>query len=232
VFSDSFLTASLVNKSVRFRPLRDFKMVSLACEGPLVLLAGPTAPFGDFREFVAYAKAHPGKVNYASSGVGGQQHLAGEYISAALKLELTHVPTRGGAQATNDLVGGQVEAAVLGLGPTLAHIRAGKLRALAVTTAARAPQLPDVPTLMELGLTDFAVAQWFGIVAPGDMPDSTVNRLSQAIGVVLAEDILRLRFDELGFSAHASTPDEFTAKVRAEEARWARLIAERGLKVD
>jgi tripartite-type tricarboxylate transporter receptor subunit TctC len=232
VFGDSFLTASLVNKSVRFRPLRDFKMVSLACEGPLVLLAGPTAPFRDFKEFVRYAKAHPGKVNYGSAGIGGQQHLVGEYISAALKLDLTHVPTRGGAQATNDLVGGQIEAALLGLGPTLAHIRAGKLTALAVTTASRARQLPDVPTLMELGLADFAVAQWFGIVAPGDMPDTIVSQLSQAIGAALAEDSLRTRFDELGFAALASTPDEFTAKVRAEEARWVRLIGERGLKID
>jgi tripartite-type tricarboxylate transporter receptor subunit TctC len=232
VFGDSFLTSSLVNKSVRFRPLRDFKMVSLACEGPLVLLAGPSAPFRDFKEFVSYAKANPGKVNYGSAGIGGQQHLAGEYISAALKVELTHVPTRGGAQATNDLVGGQIEAAVLGLGPTLAHIRAGKLNALAVTTASRAPQLPDVPTLMELGLADFVVVQWFGIVAPGDLPDPIVDQLSKAIGLALAEDSLRRRFDELGFSAVASTPDEFTARVRAEEGRWARLIRERGLKVD
>jgi tripartite-type tricarboxylate transporter receptor subunit TctC len=162
MFSDSFVTASLVNKSVRFRPLRDFKMVSVVCEGPLVLLAGPTAPFRDFKEFVSYAKANPGKVNYASAGIGGQQHLTGEYLSAALKLEMTHVPTRGGGQATNDLVGGQIETAILGLGPTLAHIRAGKLKALAVSTESRVPQLPDVPTLTELGVPDFAVTQWFG----------------------------------------------------------------------
>jgi tripartite-type tricarboxylate transporter receptor subunit TctC len=102
---------------------RDFKMVSMVGEGPLVLLAGPTAPFRDFKEFVSYAKANPGKVNYPSSGIGGQQHLPGEYISAALKLENDARATRGGGQATNDLVSGQIEAAVLGLGPTLAHMR-------------------------------------------------------------------------------------------------------------
>jgi tripartite-type tricarboxylate transporter receptor subunit TctC len=232
MFGDTFVTSSLVNKSVRFRPLRDFKMVSMVCEGPLVLLAGPTAPFRDFKEFVSYAKANPNKVNYGSAGIGGQQHLTGEYLSAALKLEMTHVPTRGGGQATNDLVGGQIETAILGLGPTLAHIRAGKLKALAVSTESRVPQLPDVPTLTELGVPDFAVTQWFGLVAPSDMPDAVVNQLSQAIRAALAGDAIRRRFEEIGFAAQASTPDEFTAKVRADEARWKRLIDERGLKVE
>src|SRR5438105_813869 len=218
VFGDSFLTSSLVNKSVRFRPLRDFKMVSLACEGPLVLLAGPSAPFSDFKEFVSYAKANLGKVNYGSAGIGGQQHLTGEYLSAALKLELTHVPTRGGAQATNDLVGGQVDAAILGLGPTLAHIRSGKVRALAITAARRMPQLPDVPTLMELGLQGFTADQWFGLAAPADTPDAVIDQVARATGAALDDDELRRRYDEVGFAAHASTPAEFTEKVRSQEA--------------
>lgn len=232
VFGDSFLTASLVNRSVRFRPLRDFKMVSLIAGGPLVLLAGPSAPFRDFGEFVRYAKAHPGKVNYGSAGIGGQQHLTGEYIAAALKLELTHVPTRGGNQATTDLVGGQIETAVLGLGPTLPHIRSGKLTALAVSTAKRVPQLPDTPTLGEMGVPDFAVDQWFGIVAPADMPDARVVQLSQAIGKALADEALRRRYEEVGFAAHPSTPEAFTEKVRGDEGRWKRLIEERQLKID
>ena len=115
-FSDSLLTTALINKSVRYQPLRDFKMISLLCEGTLVLLAASNAPFRDFAEFVAYARANPGKITYASAGIGGHQHLTGEYISAALKIDLTHVPTRGGAQATTDLVGGQVDAAILGPG--------------------------------------------------------------------------------------------------------------------
>lgn len=232
MFSDSLLTTSLVNKSVRFRPLRDFKMVSIVCEGPLALLAGPTAPFRDFKEFVSYAKANPGKVNYASSGIGGQQHLTGEYIAATLKLDLTHVPTRGGAQATTDLVGGQIEAAVLGLGPTLAHIRAGTLKALAVSTGSRVPQLPDVPTLAELGVPDFTVGQWFGLAVPGDTPDAVVAQLAQAVRTALADETIGRRYEEIGFAVLASTPGEFTDRVRAEEARWKRLIDERGLKVE
>jgi tripartite-type tricarboxylate transporter receptor subunit TctC len=232
MFGDSFLTASLINKSVRFRPLRDFKMVSLVCEGPLVLLAGPSAPFHDFQEFVRYAKANPGKVNYGSSGIGGAQHLTGEYIAAALQLQLTHVPTRGGGPTTNDLVSGQIETAVLGLGPTLAHIRAGRLKALAVSTGSRDAQLPDVPTLAEVGVPDFAVSQWYGLVAPGDVPDAVVNQLAQAVRAALADQGTRRRYEEIGFAARASTPAELTEKVRADEARWKRLIEERGLKIE
>ena len=231
-FSDSFVTSALTNKSVRYRPLRDFKMVSLLCDGTLVLLAASNAPFRDFKEFVAYARANPGKVDYASAGIGGHQHLTGEYIAAALKLDLTHVPTRGGAQATTGLVGGQVQAAILGLGPTLPHLRAGKIRALAVTAASRVPQLPDVPTLIELGLADFTADQWFGLAVPADMPDAVVDQLARAVAAAVDDDGLRRRYDEVGFVAKSSTPAEFTEKVRSQEARWRKLIDERGLKIE
>jgi tripartite-type tricarboxylate transporter receptor subunit TctC len=177
MLSDSLLTSSLTNRRVRYQPLRDFKPVGLACEGPLVVLAAERAPFRDFASFVAYAQANPGKVNYVTAGLGGQQHLTAEYISAALKLQMTHVPMRGGSQATQDLLGGQVEAAVLGIGPTLPHIRSGKLVALAVTAPARAAALPDVPTLLEFGLEGFAVMQWFGLAAPTDATPQVVDQL-------------------------------------------------------
>jgi tripartite-type tricarboxylate transporter receptor subunit TctC len=231
-FSDSFVTSPLINKSVRYQPLRDFKMISLMCEGTLALLAAPDAPFRDFKEFVAYARANPGKLTYVSAGLGGHQHLTGEYIAATLKLELTHVPTRGGAQATNDLVGGQVDAAVLGLGPTLAHIRAGKAKALAVTAASRVPQLPDVPTLIELGLTGFTADQWFGLAAPADTPQAIVNQVARAVAAALDDETLKRRYDEVGFIARSSTPAEFTEKVRSQEALWRKLIAERGLRIE
>jgi tripartite-type tricarboxylate transporter receptor subunit TctC len=181
---------------------------------------------------VAHARAHPGKVNYVTAGLGSQQHLTAEYIFSTLKLELTHVPMRGGAQATQDLVGGQVEAAVLGLGPTLPHIRSGKLTALAVTAAARSPQLPDVPTLGELGLAGFSVSQWFGLGAPAAAPEPVVSQLAEAVAKALDDDGARRRLDEIGFVARWAGPAEFADKVRGEEARWRKLIEERGLKVD
>jgi len=231
-FSDSLVTSALTNKSVRYQPLRDFKMISLLCEGTLVLLAASNAPFRDFKEFVAYARANPGKVDYASAGVGGHQHLTGEYLAAALKLDLTHVPTRGGAQATTDLVGGQVMAAVLGLGPTLPHIRTGKVKALAVTAPSRVPQLPDVPTLIELGLAGFTADQWFGLAEPADMPQAVIDQLAKAVAAALDDEALKRRYEEVGFTARATTPAEFTEKVRFQEALWRQLIAERGLKIE
>jgi len=231
-FSDSLLTTALINKSVRYQPLRDFRMISLLCEGTLVLLASPNAPFRDFQEFVAYARANPGKITYASAGIGSHQHLTGEYISAALKIDLTHVPTRGGAQATTDLVGGQVDAAILGLGPTLPHIRGGRVRALAVTQASRVPQLPDVPTLIELGLAGFTADQWFGLAGPADMPPAVVDQMAKAVAAALDDDAVRRRYDEVGFVTRPSTPAEFTEKVRSQEALWRKLIADRGLKIE
>jgi tripartite-type tricarboxylate transporter receptor subunit TctC len=232
MLGESLITASLMNKSVRFRPLRDVKPVSLICEGTLVVLASERAPFRDFASFVAYVRAHPGEVNYVSAGLGGQQHLTAEYLSAELKLQLTHVPMRGGSQAVQDLLGGQIEAAVLGLGPTLAHIRSGELVALAVTAASRVPQLPEVPMLAELGLPGFSVSQWFGLAGPADMPEPMVDRLAQATMTALDDPAAIRRLDELGFVAHPTTPAAFAEKVRMEEARWRKLTEARGLKLD
>jgi len=232
MMSDSFVTSSLTNKSVRFQPLRDFKPASLICEGTLVVLASPRAPFHDFPSLVAYVHANPGKVNYVSAGLGGHQHLTAEYISASLKLDMTHIPMRGSSQAMQDLLGGQVELAVLGLGPTLVYIRSGQLIALAVTAPARSPYLPDVPTLGELGLPGFTVSEWFGLVGPLDTPPSIVDQLAQAIAAALDDEATRRRLDELGFTAHPSSPAEFADRIRTEETRWRKLIEERGIKLD
>jgi tripartite-type tricarboxylate transporter receptor subunit TctC len=232
MLGDSLLTSSLTNKRIRYQPLRDFKPISLACEGPLVVLAAERAPFRDFASFVAYVRANPGKVNYVTAGLGGQQHLTAEYMAAALKLEMTHVPMRGGSQATQDLLGGQVEAAVLGVGPTLPHIRSGKMVALAVTSPTRYSALPDVPTLAELGVAGFSVMQWFGIAAPGDAPQPMIEQLARAMAKALDDDGARRRLDEIGYTAHWLGPAEFTDKVRTEEARWRKLIDERGLKIE
>jgi tripartite-type tricarboxylate transporter receptor subunit TctC len=232
VLSDSYVTASLTNRRVHFQPLRDFKPASLICEGTLVLLASAPAPFRDFAQLVAYVRAHPGKVNYVTAGLGGHQHLTAEYLSAALKIEMTHVPMRGGSQAAQELLAGNVELGVMGLGPTLIHIRAGKLFPLAVTSPARSPHLPDVPSLAELGLTGFAASQWFGLAGPIDTPQPVIDRLAQAVAAALDDETTRRRFDEVGYDVHASSPAEFADMIRIEEARWRKLIEERGLKID
>jgi tripartite-type tricarboxylate transporter receptor subunit TctC len=232
ILSDSYITASLTNTRLHFQPLRDFKPASLICEGTLVLLASARAPFRDFASFVAYVSAHPGAVNYVTAGLGGHQHLTAEYVSAALKLDMTHVPMRGSSQALQDLLAEQVELGVLGLGPTLIQIRAGKLFPLAVTSPKRSPHLPDVPTLAELGLTGFAASEWFGLAGPADTPQPVIDQLSQAVGTALDDEATRRRFDDIGFDARPSSPAELADKMRIEEARWRKLIAERGLKLE
>jgi tripartite-type tricarboxylate transporter receptor subunit TctC len=232
MLSDSFVTSPLTNKSVRFQLLRDFKPVSLICEGTVVMLASPGAPFHDFGSLVAYVRTNPGKVNYVSPGLGSHQHLTAEYISASLKLDMTHIPMRGAAQALQDLLAGQVELAVLGLGPTLVHIRSGRLIALAVGSPNRSPYLPDVPTFGELGMPGFTVSEWFGLAAPLDTPPSIVDQLAKATAVALEDEATRRRLDEAGFTAHPSSPAEFVDLIRTEDTRWRTLIAERGLKLD
>jgi len=143
-----------------------------------------------------------------------------------------HVPSRGGGQAVNDLVAGQMPLGILGLGPTLSHIRAGTLKPLAVTVGERVSQLPDVPTLAELGVKDFVVAQWFGLVGPNDMPDAVAERISAAVAAVLKDPEVKKRYDEIGFTAAASTPAALLEKMKHDDAMWKKVIDGRGIKID
>jgi len=221
----------LLSSKVR-HTVRDFRMISLVCEGTQLLLAPSAAPFKTFPEFVTYARVNPGKISYVSSGIGNPQHLVGEYLAAELKLDMVHVPSRGGGQAVTELVGGQMQLGILGLGPTLPHIRSGALTALAVTVDKRMPQLPGVPTLAEVGVTDFIVTQWFALAGPADLPDGIAGRMAAAVAKALDDPALRQRLEEIGFVARASTPEALTEKVRVEGIRWKKLIDERGLRID
>jgi tripartite-type tricarboxylate transporter receptor subunit TctC len=231
MMGDGSVISPLIS-STQKSTLPDLKLISTLCEGTVVVLAPPSSPFKTFSEFVAYARANPNKVSYVSSGVGNPQHLVGEYLAAELKLDIVHVPSRGGGQAVTELVGGQMQLGILGLGPTLPHVKSGNLRALAVTVDKRMPQLPDTPTLGELGIKDFTVSQWFGLAAPKDMPDAVVTQISTTVAAALEDPAVRQRYDEVGFVAHASTPAEFNEKVRVEGIKWKKLIDARGLKID
>jgi tripartite-type tricarboxylate transporter receptor subunit TctC len=232
IAGDSYVLAPLLSASVKVHPLTDFKMISTICEGTVILLAAPNAPFKTFADMVAYARANPGKLNYVSSGIGNPQHLVGEYLAGELKLDMVHVPSRGGGQAVNDLVAGQIPMGILGLGPTLSHVKAGTLTPLAVTVDRRLPQLRDVPTLSELGVKNFVVAQWFGLVGPSDMPDDVAERLSKAVAGALDDAGVRKRYEEIGFMTGASTPGELRAKMQHDEGMWKKVVQERNIKID
>jgi tripartite-type tricarboxylate transporter receptor subunit TctC len=215
-----------------FDPVEDFAPVSLIGREPGVVVVNPSLPVKTLHEFIAYAKARPGQIDYASSGNGSGQHLFAALLCSMTGIKLNHVPYRGSGQATTDLLGGQVAMSIPGMAGMLGHINAGKLRALAVTGARRAPQLPDVPTVAEAGVPGYVAYVWMGLLAPKNTPAGVIDKLHQALVQVLAEDEVKRYMTQASIEAVGSTPAEFGTFFRAEKERWARIIRETGAKID
>ena len=225
------ISATLYSK-LAFDPVEDFVAVSLIGREPGVVVVHPSLPVHTLQELVAYAKARPGRIDYASSGNGSGQHLFMAMLASMTGMQLTHVPYRGSGQATADLLGGQVLVSIPGTAGMVGHIRAGKLRALAVTGASRSPQLPDVPTVAEAGVPGYEAYVWMGLLAPRNTPAAIVERLHAALADVLATDAVRRHMAGAGIEVVGSTPAEFAAFYRAERDRWAKVIRETGAKAE
>jgi len=225
------ISATLYPK-LSFNPIDDFTGISLLGREPGVLVVHPSLPVRSVAELVAYAKARPGEVNYASSGNGSGQHLFMALFASMAGIRLTHVPYRGSGQATTDLLAGTVPLAMPGTAGMVAHIKAGKLRALAISGANRSPQLPDVPTLAESGLEGYAAYVWMGLLAPKGTPAPIIERLQREAKVALAAPEVRSYFNEAAIEIVGSTPAEMDAFFREERDRWARVIKETGAKID
>jgi tripartite-type tricarboxylate transporter receptor subunit TctC len=189
----------------------------------------PSFPARTIPEFIAYAKAHPGAINMASAGVGNTTHLVGELFMMLTGTKLTHVPYRGGAPAVTDLLGGQVQVYFDGISGSLEYIRAGKLRALGVTSAARAAVLPDVPSLAEF-VPGYDVSGWYGIGAPKDTPAAIVDKLNTEINAGLADPKLKARLADLGYDTFPTSPAVFGQFIAAETEKWARVVKFAGIK--
>ncbi len=215
-----------------FDPIDDFAPISLIGREPGVVVVNPSLPVKTLQELIAYAKTRPGQIDYASSGNGSGQHLFAALLCSMTGMKLNHVPYRGSGQATSDLLGGQVSLSIPGIAGMLGHINAGKLRALAVTGARRAPQLPDVPTVAEAGVPGYEAYVWMGLFAPKSTPSSVVDKLHDAVVQVLAEDEVKRYMAQASIEPVGSTPAEFGTFFRAEKARWARIIRETGAKID
>ena len=215
-----------------FRWERDFTPVTLLAYAHNVLVVHPSVPAKTVAEFVALAKAQPGKLNYASPGNGSSLHLIGELLAREAKLDIVHVPYKGTTQALQDLVGGQVQA-MFGAVPTLLPaIKAGQVRALAVTTSRRAEQLPEVPTLAEAGIKGIDVPSWYGVMLPAATPAPLVAKVHAAIAGALAQAPVRDKLLAQGLVPVASAPADFAAQIQRETAVWARIIREGGIKAD
>ena len=212
--------------------VRDFVPVILVAGVPNVLVINPALPVNSVQELIAYAKANPGKLNFASSGNGTSIHLSGELFKTMAGVQITHVPYKGSAPALQDLVGGQVQLMFDNLPSALALIKGGRLKALAVTSKERAPALPDVPTMAESGLPGFEASSWFGLLAPAGTPQPVVAKLNAEIAKWLASPEAKEKLLAQGANAAGGTPEDFTRHIAAETAKWQKVVKESGAKVD
>jgi tripartite-type tricarboxylate transporter receptor subunit TctC len=209
--------------------VRDFAPITLVARGAYLVVLHPAVPAGSIPELIALAKAHPGQLNFASPGTGAPPHLAGELFNTMAGVRLVHVPYRGDNEALADLVGGQVQLGFIAIAASLPLVRAGKLKALAVTSAARTPVLPELPTVAEAGLPGYALGTWFGLLAPAGTPPEILAILHDAAVAIVASDDIRSRFAAIGFEAASCSPDAFARHIRAETDNFARIAKAAGI---
>jgi len=225
------INASLFGK-MPFDPIKDLAPVTLAASTPNVLVVHPSLKAATVKELIALAKARPGEINFASSGHGTPAHLAGELFNSMAGVKMVHVPYKGAAPALADLLGGQVQLMFSTMPPALPHVKDGKLRALAVTSAKRSPAAPDLPTLDEIALPGFEANTWHGVVVPAGTPRAIIARLNREIVAILHLPDVVERFSSQGAEALGSTPEEFAAYIRSETLKWARVVRESGAKAE
>jgi tripartite-type tricarboxylate transporter receptor subunit TctC len=211
---------------------KDFKPVSLLAKVPSLYVVNPTVPAKNLKEFVALAKASPGKLNYGSAGNGSAGHLAMEYLKAETGTFMLHVPYRGTGPQMTDLLAGRLEAASVGAAAVMPFIKAGKLRCIATGSKERLPQLPDVGTVAEQGYPGFEMTQWYGLIAPATMSDDQVARLAAAAAKAVKMPTASGRFNDEAVIGIGDSPAQFKAFITAEQARWKKVVARANIKID
>ena len=218
-------------QNLSFDFVRDIKPVASFSRGAFVMVVNPSFPAKTVAEFIAYAKANPGKINMASSGIGITTHIFGELFKVMTGIEMTHVPYRGGAPAITALIGGQVQVYFSPLPEPLEQIKAGNLRALGVTTTARVAVLPDVPSISEF-VPGYEASGWQGIGAPKDTPDEIVDKLNREVNTVLAKSKMKAQLAELGVTVFPSSPADFGKLIADETEKWGKVIRAAGIKAE
>ncbi|HEV2575387.1 MAG TPA: tripartite tricarboxylate transporter substrate binding protein [Beijerinckiaceae bacterium] len=221
-----------LKQAMPYDPLKDLYLVTQAVSAPELLVVGPKVPAKDFKEFVALARAQPGKLNFASSGNGGMPHLAAELLKIATKTDMVHVPYPGAAPAVNDLLGGHVQLMFADVPVLLGAVQAGQLRAIAVGSKNRVPLLADVPTTAEVGEPDVLADNWYGVVAPAGLPQAVAQKLYDlSIATLRAPDV-KDRLEKQGLGVVGSSSAEFTAYVRSEIGRWGKVVEIANVKIN
>lgn len=219
-------------KSAGWDPIEDFTSVAMVTRAPQVIVASMSLPANNLQELIAYAKENPDKVNYASSGVGSIQHIAGELLQQVTNTKMTHVPYKGAGPAVNDLLAGTVDLFITTPASVVSHIKAGKLKAFAVTGEARVPRLSDVPTAAEAGLNNYKLDSWFAVYAPSGTPDKVVQKLNSEIEKILAMPEIRQRAEDSGTTVETMTPVELDAYTRKELDFWGNVIRSAKVSLD
>ena len=215
-----------------YNPLKDLVPVALLSSSPIVMAAPAGSPYKSFADVVAAAKANPDGITLGYSGNGTVAHLSGELVENAAGIQLRHVPYKGAAQAMTDLVGGQIDLYMSSVPTLLGQVRNGKLKVIAITSAKRSAQLPDVPTLAESGYKGFEAVTWFGVLAPANTPAAIVAQLNKAINQALKQPDVADKLQSEGGEILGGTPEQFSTLLRAEVPRWAKIVKESGATLD
>ena len=209
---------------------KDFAFVTLVVRVPEVVAVHPSVPAGTLADLISYARANPGKVNFGSAGSGSITHLAGELLKAEAKVDLVHVPYKGAAPAVNDLLGGQVQMGIFDVPVLLAHIRSGKLKALAITSATRAPALPEVPTTGELNYPNVNSDNWYGLIMAAATPADIQRRVHSAAVAALKSKAVEEQFSKVGGIASPGSPEEYAKFIASEQTKWSKIVQAIGFK--
>ena len=225
------INASLYKK-MPFDPVKDFAPLTRVANVPNLLVANPAQPYKSVKDLIAYAKANPGKVNFGSSGNGSSIHLSGELFKSLAKVDMVHVPYKGSAPAVTDLLGNQIGIMFDNMPSAIQHVRSCKLVPLAVTTAKRSPELPNVPTIAEAGVPGYEATSWFGMFAPAGTPAPVLAKLNAAIVKVLAQPDVKKKINEQGAEVYSETPEQFAAFIQAESVKWGKVVKESGASLD
>ena len=223
---------ALYGARMRFDPVKDFAPIILAAELKNVVVVHPSVPAKTVPELVTYARANPDKVSFGSAGTGTTQHLSGEMVKMMTGVKMQHVPYRGAAAAVPDLLSGQLQLMFVSIPDVIAHIRAGTLRPIGITSKERSTSLPDVVPMAEQGWPDFDVRGWFGVVAPAGTPKEIVDKYNATIKAMLTRPETQKRLANIGLDPLSSTPDQFAAFIKAEVAKWAPVVKASGAKVE
>jgi tripartite-type tricarboxylate transporter receptor subunit TctC len=227
------ITAPIVAQHKTLDGVRDFTPITQLAQSPNIWLVGLSFPAKSMKEFVEAAKAKPRQIDYASSGIGSMQHLGAELLNKMAGIQINHVPYKGGPPGLVDVMGGRIPSILSGTQGALPHIKAGKIRALSVTTLSRLPALPDIPTAAEaLGIKDYEATNWQGLLFPAGTPKAIAERVSAAAVMILKRPETRARLEGLGYIPSGLTPAQMAAMMAAEKKRWTALIKESGIKAE